>query len=609
MALCGMSDDPRQTAFDQAAPASERFDANAELGRIYRPTGSGLIPSSEMQQIISFIDQGLEDSALLKARGSANILTFPDARGGSWGTTQGKPTNKPGPGMRSLYVDDLQVFASGEYFEKPSPVGFDALRVMCEQTPILASVLQTRVRQVNRFCQISEDGGPGFEIRHVDRTHILTSEEQTSTQLIAKFMANCGWEFNARQRKRLRRDPFAHFMAKSMRDSLAMDACPIETEWKRDRSLGLDGFYAVDGATIRLCMEDGYQGDDEIFALQVVNGRIVTAYTMDQLVYEVRNPRTDVRLSGYGLGEPELMIRIVTGFLNALTYNIRGFDENSIPKGLLHMSGDYSQEDISAFRRYWNSMVKGINNAWALPVMISKDTESKATFESFGVEFNEMYFAKWMSFLASIVCAIYGMDPAEINFESFSADKSSLSGSDTGEKLAAAKDKGLRPFMSFYEQTLTDFIVGEFSEKYCFRWVGLEDENDEQVWEARKLILSTNELRAEMGYEPYPVDEGGLDFGTAPLNPALVPVWQIDVQGPPPGQPGDEFGGDKPGEQEDFGTVDGEGDPADAQPGTQAAGGMPPDQPEDDAFGQKKGPTMAKAYVYAIPGFVREDRP
>jgi hypothetical protein len=36
---------------------------------------------------------------------------------------------------------------------------------------------------------------------------------------------------------------------------------------------------------------------------------------------------------------------------------------------------------------------------------------------------------------------------------------------------------------------------------------------------------------------------------------------------------------------------------------------MPPDQPEDDAFGQKKGPTMAKAYVYAIPGFVREDRP
>ena len=27
--------------------------------------------------------------------------------------------------------------------------------------------------------------------------------------------------------------------------------------------------YAVDGSTIRLCTEDGYEGDDEIFALQV----------------------------------------------------------------------------------------------------------------------------------------------------------------------------------------------------------------------------------------------------------------------------------------------------------------------------------------------------
>lgn len=575
------ADDPRDVAFNPRAPDAERFDATAELSKAHRPTTSSLIPSGDMQRIIDVINEGLEGEALLKARG--NILTFPDVRG------QSKPDKR---GMQSVYLDELQIFHSGEYYEKPSPVGFDALRTMCEQTPILAGVIMTRVRQVNRFCNVSEDGGPGFEIRHTDRKHILSPDEVESTQLLSQFISNCGWEFNARARKKLKRDTFAQYMAKSMRDTLSMDACPIETEMKADRSLGLDGFYAVDGSTIRLCTDEGYEGNDKIFALQTVNGRIVTAYNYDQLIYEVRNPRTDVRLSGYGLAEPEMLIRVVTGFLNAMTYNIKGFDSNSVPKGLLHLSGDYSQEDLIQFKRYWNSMVKGINNAWALPVMVSKDQESKATFENFGVEFNEMYFAKWMSFLCSIITSIYGMDPAEINFESFAAQKSSLSGSDTGEKLANAKDKGLRPFMSFYEGMLTDFVVKEFADKYCFRWVGLDEEDAEEAFAAQQLILTVNEMRAERGYEPYPTDGEGPDMGQAPLNPALIPIWQMAVQ-PPPEQPGEEFGGEAPEETGDFGDA-GDGAADDAKPG-----GMP--SSGGDSFGGGQ-PEMAKAFVYKIRG-------
>ncbi|NYW24460.1 hypothetical protein, partial [Escherichia coli] len=113
-----------------------------------------------------------------------------------------------------------------------------------------------------------------------------------------------------------------------------------------NKNLGIDGFYAVDGATIRLCSENGYKGDDSIYALQVVNGRICTAYTYDDLIYEPRNPRTDVESCGYGLSETELLIRVVTGFLNALTYNIKGFDANSLPRGIIHLSGNYSQADV-----------------------------------------------------------------------------------------------------------------------------------------------------------------------------------------------------------------------------------------------------------------------
>jgi hypothetical protein len=533
-----MTDDARQVAFNEAAPAAERYEAQEVIQKAHMPLASALLPRSDLMPIINYINDGLDMQSEYMSKAGSGVINFP-----------GETRSDKGPGMRSVYIDNLQIFQAGEYFEKPNPLGFGGLRTMVEQTPILNAIIMTRIRQVSRFCQISEDGGPGFEIRHVERQHKLDPSEKDTCNMLAKWMQNCGWEWNPRKRKKLKRDNFTQFMAKSVRDSLTYDACPIETEFKRDRSLGIDGFYAVDGATIRLCTEEGYQGDDEIFAVQVVEGRLSTTYTLDQLTYEVRNPRTDVRLGGYGLGEVELLVRVVTGFLNAMTYNLNGFDQNSIPRGILHLSGAYNAEDLSAFKRYWNMMVKGINNAWTLPVMVSADQESRAQFEKIDGEYDEMMFSKWMTFLVSIMCAIYGMGPDEINFESFSAEKSSLSGADTESKLEDSKDKGLRPLLSFYETMISDFLIGEFGDKYCFRWVGLDEEDPDRAWEEEKLASTWGELRAKRGDPPNP----NPDLDSVPLNSAFIPVWQAAQQA-------------KQQQQGDFGQVPGEAPPG-GQPG------------------------------------------
>jgi hypothetical protein len=552
-----MTDDARAVAFNEAAPPDERQDAMGQLQKAHMPLSSALIPPENLQMVFDHINNGLEDEAYMMAKARSNVILFP-----------GDNRSASKQGMRSVYLDDLQIFTSGEYFEKPNPLGFAGLRTIVEQTPVLNAIILTRIRQINRFCQISEDGGPGFELRHVDRKHKINKSEQETCQTLSRFVANCGWEWNPRKRKMLKRDNFTQFMAKSVRDSLTYDACPIETEMKRNRALGIDGFYAVDGSTIRLCSDHGYEGDDQIFAVQTVEGRLSTTYTLDQMIYEVRNPRSDVRLAGYGLGETELLIRCVTGFLNAMTYNMNGFDQNAIPKGLLHISGDYSTEDLGAFKRYWNMMVKGINNAWTLPVLVSKDQESKASFEKFNADYDEMMFSKWMTFLVSIMCAIYGMGPDEINFESFSADKSSLSGSDTESKLENSKDKGLRPLMSFYESTISDWIIGEFGDQYCFRWVGLDTDDPKQDWEETKLASTWGELRAQRGDAPNP----NPDLDSMPLNPSFIGPWQAAQQA-------------KQQQQGDFGSVPGE-------EGSPVAGGpLPPgnDGPDKPAAGDKPG--------------------
>ena len=152
-----------------------------------------------------------------------------------------------------------------------------------------------------------------------------------------------------------------------------------------------------------------------------------------------------------------------------------------------------------------------------------------------------MYFAKWMTFLTSIICAIYGMSPSEINFDSFTGgNTSALSGSDTAEKLAASKDSGLRPLLAYFENLFTDYIAQEFSDKYVFRWTGLDPVDEQRMLEVRRSVLTLNEMRAEEGYQAI---DGPI--GDAPLNPSLIGVWLQMQQQADGGQGGSDDEGDE----------------------------------------------------------------
>lgn len=538
-----MSDNAIHTAHNDAAPENERLDAMAQAQKAAMPSS---VP--DLAPLIQHIASSYADQEMAKALQKPNVVPFPSKQ-----VQEGKKQ-----GIQSVWLDDRQVEILGDWYERPTNFSFDMMRYMVDKTPVLSAVVMTRIRQIKRFCRVNEKGeGPGFQIRLKDQgvTSKLGKAERDSISALNSFMTNCGWEHNPRQRARLKRDNFSNFMSKIVRDSLVMDSSPIETEYKKNRSLGMDGFYAIDGATIRLCDQNGYRGDDEIYALQVVQGNLRTAYTYDDLIYVPRNPRTDVLQGGYGMSETELLVNTVTGFLNAMTYNQKYFDSNAIPKGLLHLSGDYSTEDLVSFKRYWNNMVKGINNAWTLPVMVSKNQESKASFENFGVDVNEIMFAKWMTFLTAIICAIYGIAPDEINFESFTAGTSSLSGSDTEEKLINSKDKGLRPLLSHFEDVITDFIISDFSDKYEFHWTGLDEKDPQQAWLEEQALRTTNEARKARGWE-----ELKEDWANAPLNTVTMQPYMAQVNAAIQEQqmekqaalqpPGEEPGANQPGDAE-----------------------------------------------------------
>jgi len=492
------------------APVAERVQARTELEAQFQPTTSDFPDQSAIRSLVEHIQSAYDQGTM--------------AKGGLWQGTGIYPIQgerKHGEAM-SLFVDERGMFgtAPGGYKMRPSQFGSFHLRLMVEQTPLINAIILRRQRVIGRFLRtVERNRDLGFEVRRNDETGTVKPRKGPEETALEQFVLHSGWERTPRKRQQLKHDTLTTFMTKSLRDILTLDAWAIETV-PTNNGKSLFGYHAVDASTVYLASEEGYQGDDEIIAVQIVDGMPVTKYNADEMAYLTMNPRSDVSFGGYGYAPPEMVVKVVTGYLNALTYNLRGFDANAIPKGLLTIFGSFDQNQLNGFRQQWNAMVRGVNNAWSLPVMVSDSKESSATYTKFDNEFTDMYFAKWMILLTSIICAVYGMDPTEIYAESFHAGRSSLSGSDTAERLADARDTGLEPLMSFLENGMTDYLLSRVAPDYVFRFYGLRPLDLEWKREYAKLTKSVNELRVAEGDEPTTES-----WGNAPLNPSLVGVY------------------------------------------------------------------------------------
>jgi hypothetical protein len=443
------------------------------------------------------------------------------------------------------------------WLTRPVGLDFPQLRRIVAEDPVLKAIIWTRIHQVQRFLRPSaQEWKPGFRIRFRDRRRKVNPEDEARFAWLEQYVLSCGAEFDPRRRRALRRDNLWDWVAKHLQDSLSLDAAPVELV--PTPSGRTHGWVHVDGGSVYLVdplATEALEGDvpevvrrygldlpdpSQVVAVLAREGRIIAWYTHEDLLYRVRRPRTEPWSLGYGQPEPEDLLKIVTGFLNALVLNLRGFSHNSIPKGILTLYGDFTPEDIEQFKAEWDAYVSGVQGRWRVPVLFAQGGESQAgaAFVPIGNEFNEMYFSKWMTFLVAIKAALYGMDPEEINFESFTARPSTLSGSDTEERLASSKDKGLWPLLQFLRFTLNE-ILYTVDPDVELDWTGLEVDQQASHQDEEKM-LTLGEYRQRRGEAP-PENEV---LANAPLNPALLSIYMQSLQGqerdagsPPPPEP------------------------------------------------------------------------
>lgn len=347
----------------------------------------------------------------------------------------------------------------------------------------------------------------------------------------------------------------------------------------RDQKGRPSRFVALPSETIRPAVVDFEHMDpaqlrSRVTHVQVYENTVIAEFGLDDIAWCVKNPRSDLRVNGFGFSPIEQLIRLVTAWLFGFEYNTKFFTQGSAVKGLLNIKGAIPDRQMRAFRRMWYSMISGVQNAWKTPILNADDIQ----WHSMHTNNREMEYSQWMDWLTKLICALFGVDPVEINFIFGSNAESSMFDRRPNQaEVTESKDKGLRPLLEHIEEHLNKYMVWEINPDFEFSFTGFDASAEERERKARseevKSFKTVNEARTEMDEEPLPDDPKDLKPGDYIDSPQFLQwIGQLTQQ-----QEGGEEGGMPGGGGED------EDDPFAALMG----GGEGED--EDDEGGGNKG--------------------
>jgi len=435
-----------------------------------------------------------------------------------------------GPAARapdSLLFDPYSWYSGNqEFHQRPLSLDWNTLRRMAAAPPISA-IIKRRCEDAEDFCHPEENPYlPGFKVRMRNRKAAPSRAALRMIEELERFILQGGVVEDMRQVQL--RDSFSTFVKKVVRDSLTYDQLCFEVVPSRLSRIGGGfrpaRFVAAPAHTIRIAntTQDGHALPDDDFEtprwVQVYDEVVVNEYRPAELCFAVRNPRSDLEFVGYGYSELEMLVTIVTAWLNAFEYNRRFFSQGAGIPGILNLKGQVVNEKIMrAFKRELQMLVTGAQNAHRLPVTSAEGME----FINLHSTNREMEYSAWMDLLTKLACALYSMDPAEIGFNfGNTGQQSSMGSANQVEKIAESRERGLKPLIRFIFAQLNRFVIWQIDPDFEVVAQGLRQnsESTDIDLDVKRLgaYMTIDQLRARNDMPPMPDGTGAC---------ILNPIW------------------------------------------------------------------------------------
>lgn len=377
------------------------------------------------------------------------------------------------------------------------------------------------------------------------------SDERTG---IEQFIKNCGND------KDSDRDNFQRFCMKIVRDSMVLDYCATEIGYTVAGKPY--AFWAIDAGTIEPVLPN-QKNPLNIKYVQLIQQIPKAWYPEGTLIVDYQNPRTDVEHSFYGFSLVEQAIELITSEINTFAYNAGFFTENKLPRGLLLVDGNMSQENIEQMEDYICDVMSGSPvNQWRIPIIPSGEKENGIKWQSLGNTNKEMEYQGWIDFLTSAIVSLFGCSMEELGLHSSKSQP--MFEHNDAPKIESSKSSILGTTLTFL-QSYINRILEKFFPEYEFEFVGYERDDPKQVLDLDKVEVESyktlNEKRREKGLKPL-----DYDFANLPLNPQAIQAFQsaqtqqqgggMEDMGDGEEMEGADFGEENGGEKADGGNVD-----------------------------------------------------
>lgn len=536
-------------------------------------------------------------SAFTLARGAARgaIVSLEEMAKSQNGPS---PTQAAATSPKSLMLDPYNGLMQMGYRDRNSALSYDMLRNMVKNTPVVSAILRTRVNQLANFAKPQQNKYDlGFKIRLKDAGANPSKAAKKRIDEIERFIVQCGVPDNSRYR-----DNFSRWIRKVGRDTLTIghDATEIIANSKDEPA----EFLAVDATTIRLAEElpenDDLDPSEVIRYVQTYDEQVVAEYTFDEMMFGIRLPCTDMKLQGYGECELEMLVEVITNLLNISSYNGNFFSNNSVPRGLINIRGEISNEMLDGFRRHWYAMLSGVENAFVTPIANARD----------GIEFipmqqsnNDMQMQAWAEMMIRSATAVFAISPEEIGFGMGPMGMSSSLNTPTNvDKVVEGRERGLIPLLNHFAHNLNLHVVNRIDEDFYLDFAGLtgltRDQQTQQAQAQVRNYRTINEVRADDDLPPLPKEQGDIILDPIYMqNRQAAEQAQMQQQQGPGGDDGQGFG-----QPDGYSPDNPSDDEAEAERGDQDnPGGSLGQDDDDDALAR----SMGRPLRLAAPGLRR----
>ena len=384
-------------------------------------------------------------------------------------------------------------------FQRPRQtegVSFQMLRQLADGWDLLRLCIETRKDQMSKL---------EWSIQYkIDRDELMRPRRDERAKELERFFQRPDG-----------RSSWSTWLRGILEEVFVTDATTIYVR----RNLGEEiiAMELVDGSTIKRVIDDfgrtpaapnpAYQ--------QILKGMPASDYTTADMIYLPRNQRPGKL---YGFPPVEQIITSINIAIRRQVSQLQLYTEGNIPEALFGVPDDWTPDQIAQFQAYWDSIMEGNTAArrhakfvpGKINVTFTRDPQLKDEFD------------EW---LARVVCYAFSLPPLPFT---------KIQNRATAEVAQqAALEEGLAPLMQWVKE-LMDHIIHDFfgCRDLEFVWENISylkldpaDQLKADIEAMHNGLKSMDEIRADMGLDPYGI--GPMLFGYGPAG--LLPIeWLKD---------------------------------------------------------------------------------